>query len=148
MAISARDLTQILAPPGACRIRLGLVVASTHIMQHSLVILRVGAHPPESVAVRDHDRVAITVQDQLASLYWQLGPRKSRVKPVVLRQPSKDVLVMVRHPWPRPGRNGSLKQAQTGIGDDQFRVDLECRAQTRTCRASTPGPIEGELTRL
>ena len=88
------------------------------------------------------------MQDQLASLYWQLGPRKSRVNPVVLRQPCLAVVEMGRQPGPRRGRNGSLKQAQTGIGDDQFRVDLECRAQTRTCRASTPGPIEGELTRL
>ena len=68
MAVTAWHLAQVLSPPGAGGVGLSLVVTTTHVVQHSLVILRVGAHSAEPVAVRDHHRIALAMHHQLARL--------------------------------------------------------------------------------
>ena len=139
---------QVLPPPRPGRVRLGLVVTTTHVVQHALVVLREGTHPSEPVAVGHHDRIAVTLQDELPHLFRQLGPRQGRVEVVIGTQPLEDVSEVSGHLGGRPRRYGPVHQTHLGIGDDELRVDVLGRSQPGAHRAGTPRAVERELPRL
>ena len=139
---------QVLPPPRPGRVCLGLVVTTTHVVQHALVVLREGTHPSEPVAVGHHDRIAVTLQDELPHLFRQLGPRQGRVEVVIGTQPLEDVSEVSGHLGGRPRRYGPVHQTHLGIGDDELRVDVLGRSQPGAHRAGTPRAVERELPRL
>ena len=81
----------------------------------------------------------MTVQQGLASLCGELGPRSGRIEIHILGQCLHEALEVVRDVATGPGGEGPLIQAQVRIRDDQVRVDLHTCAQPAAIRAGSEG---------
>ena len=89
-------------------------------------------------------RGAGTEQQQLLLLLGQLAEGHVRIDVVGrahrLEQPS-EVLGARR----RPRGEGTLRQRQVGIGDDQLGIDLEARSEAVAALAGAVGRVEREV---
>src|SRR5262249_56124313 len=90
----------------------------------------VGALASVAVAVRHlHRGLAGAVEDDLLVLLLELLPRRGGREAELRRDRLEHALEVVA-PEARPRRDRSIAEAEVVVGDEQFRVDLEARAQT------------------
>ena len=122
------------------------LVAPLDPRDHALVVGGVLALAAVAVAVLDGDLAAGAVEDHLLLLGGELRPRRVEVDVVGVGdglQHPREVLRLRRSPRrDRPGVD-----RQVGVGDDEFGIDLERRAEPVTRLTGAVGRVEREVPR-
>ena len=127
-------------------VRLGLLIAALHIVQHALKGLLQNTVAVAPLIVERQLFLAGAVENDLLGLVRQLGKGRIQIKVVLLGHgleihPSNGI---VFHIAPAGHLNAAVQQGQVRIGNDQLRVRHQLKAQARAGGAGAVGVVKGE----
>ena len=116
---------------------------------HSLKTGGVFAQTPPTIAIGDVDLEIMTEQDVMPYVLRQILPRGVHGEAHVFGQAFKHMTIILgRHLGVRPWLDDTLIQRLVGVGDDEFRIDLQFETKAGAHRAGAIRCVEGERARL
>ena len=127
---------------------LRLAVAALDIGTHALEGGVVGPLATVAVAGDDVDLGLVPLEQRGARQRGELVPGRVEVEAELLPERVGEPEEVVGDVGAAPGRDGTLAERRTGVGDDQLGVDLHLGAETGAHRAGAEGGVEGERAGL
>ncbi len=148
LACGARHLAHEALEALAAGVRLRLGVPALDVRDHAFVRRVVGALAPVAVLVADVDLPLEAVEQRLAHLGRQAGPRHVHAKAHGVAQRLDEPTEVVAGRRRGPRREGSVVEAAGRVGDDELGVDLHAGAEAGAVRAGAERAVERERAGL
>ena len=115
---------------------------------NSLILSEIASLAAVAILVPHVELSRMPMHDRFTGSGRELRPRRVHVDAQLLAESHEESLEVVGHIAAGPDRDRAVIEAEFRVRDDQFRIHLAPRSQTRAIRTGTKGRIEGEGTRF
>ena len=130
-------------------IGVGLVMPTHQRTHHAFETGGIFAHTTPTVTIRDLHLEITPIHNGLTGLFRKILPRGVEIETHLIAEPLKHMAIIFAGAFGHAPRfDGVLIQCLAGIGNHQFRINLQLVSDARAYRAGTVRGVERERARL